>query len=167
MSAPSVQLRDVEQDDLAVLFQQQLDPEAIQMAAFTSPDPTDETAYLAHWDKLFASETIQTRAIESDGALAGYVAKFERDGDPEITYWLGRDFWGRGIATTALRRLMSELPERPVYARAAKDNLASIRVLEKCGFQRFGEDRGFANARGEEIDEVVMALGASPAKAER
>lgn len=75
-----------------------------------------------------------------------------------MTYWLGREYWGRGFATVALHELLRMVAQRPMYARAAKDNVASIRVLEKCGFQLCGEERAFANARNGEIDEVVMRL---------
>jgi RimJ/RimL family protein N-acetyltransferase len=48
---------------------------------------------------------------------------------------------------------------RPIGARVAKDNVASIRVLEKCGFEVAGENKGFANARGEETEEFIFKLG--------
>jgi RimJ/RimL family protein N-acetyltransferase len=57
-----------------------------------------------------------------------------------------------------LRELLGVVPDRPLYARAAADNAGSVRVLEKCGFVLTGHERGFANARGEEIDEVVLTL---------
>ena len=76
----------------------------------------------------------------------------------EVTYWLGREFWGRGIATAALQAFLQVDSRRPLRGRAAADNVASIRVLEKCGFVRIGTDRGYANARRAEIDEVVMEL---------
>jgi RimJ/RimL family protein N-acetyltransferase len=76
-----------------------------------------------------------------------------------VSYWLGKEYWGKGIATEALGLFLGIIEERPLYARAAKDNAASIRVLEKCGFVISGCERGFANARGEEIDEVVLVLG--------
>lgn len=77
-----------------------------------------------------------------------------------MTYWLSRGHWGKGLATKALSAFLQEQRRRPLYAHAAKDNVGSIRVLEKCGFQIEGEDRGFANARGEEIAEVVLRLDA-------
>ena len=92
--------------------------------------------------------------------MVGYIASFERLGDREVTYWIGKEYWCKGIATRALSALLSELKTRPIHARAAKDNAASIRVLEKCGFRIVGEDRGFANARGREIEECILQLGA-------
>lgn len=58
----------------------------------------------------------------------------------------------------ALSSFVVELEERPIFARAAQDNFASIRVLEKCGFVVSGYDRGYANARSKEIEEVIMIL---------
>ena len=76
-------------------------------------------------------------------------------GEPEISYWLGREFWGKGIATQALGLFLQVVTSRPLTARVAKDNLASIRVLEKNGFELDGEGKWFSNARGMEIDELV------------
>jgi RimJ/RimL family protein N-acetyltransferase len=87
-------------------------------------------------------------------------------GVPEVTYWLGREFWGPGIATAALRKLLEIVAERPLVARAAADNAASIRVLEKCGFVFSGRARGFANARGEEVEEVILVLPGPPGEGE-
>ena len=79
-------------------------------------------------------------------------------GPPEVSYWIGREYWGQGVATRALTALLALVTVRPLYGRAAKDNFASLRVMEKCGFQVVGAERGFANARGEEIDELILRL---------
>ena len=98
------------------------------------------------------------RTILVDGAVAGYLAHFEMFGQPSIAYWLSREFWGRGIATAALAAFLKVVTLRPLYARAVKDNRGSIRVLEKNGFAIVGEDRGFANGRGAEVEEVILRL---------
>lgn len=153
-----VQLREVHQRDLAVFFRYQLDPEANYMAAFTSKDPSDRGAFDAHWEKILADEKIPIQTILFDDQVAGSVLSYEMEGDREVSYWVGRDFWGRGIATQALILYLEIIKERPLYARAAKDNIGSIRVLEKCGFTLMSTEVGFANARNEEIEEVVMIL---------
>ena len=155
-------LRDIEDADLAIFYVQQLDPEANYMAAFTTKDPTDRDAFDAHWRKIRADPNILNQTIVVDGAVAGYLASFEQFGEREVTYWLGREFWGQGIATRALAAFLGQIPMRPLYARAAKDNVASVRVLKKCGFTITGEDKGFANARGEEIEEFVLTLTDAP-----
>ena len=154
-----VRLRPVEDADLPILFGQQLDAEAIRMAAFTAKDPTDRTAFDAHWAKIRASDIVTIRAVLFDGRVAGSVLCHSWYGDTEVSYWFGREFWGQGIATQALAAFVAEKTFRPLFGRAAKDNVRSIRVMEKCGFELVKEERGFANARGEEIDEVVMRLG--------
>ena len=53
---------------------------------------------------------------------------------------IGREFWGLGIATAAVSLLVKTESRRPLAARVAKHNLGSIRVLEKVGFSRTGED---------------------------
>ncbi|MDQ0778109.1 RimJ/RimL family protein N-acetyltransferase [Streptomyces aurantiacus] len=155
-----VALRAVHDSDLPVFFRQMNDPESIRMAAFTAKDPTDRDAFDAHWKRVRASTAVN-RTVLVDGDVVGSVAVYGEPGEREVTYWIDRAYWGRGIATAALRALLAEVPERPLYARAAADNPGSLRVLEKCGFRVTGQDRGFANARGEEIDEVVLTLRAS------
>jgi RimJ/RimL family protein N-acetyltransferase len=153
-----ITLREVTDADLAVFFEHQQDKEAVYMAAFTAKDPSDRAAFDAHWAKIRANPAIINRSVEVDGQLAGHVASFDMFGDRELTYWIGREFWGRGVATAALRALLEIDKTRPIYGRAAKDNLGSIRVLEKCGFTLIGEDTGFANARNAEITEVILKL---------
>jgi RimJ/RimL family protein N-acetyltransferase len=138
-----------------------MDREATYMAAFTARDPTDREAFAAHWDRILADETVMVRTVLLDAQVAGYVLSYETSGRPEVTYWLGKAYWGRGLATRALARFLAhENRTRPIYARVARDNAASRRVLKKCGFKVIGEDRGFANARGQEIDELILELGA-------
>ena len=154
----TVSLREVTEDNLPIFFEQQLDPTANQMAAFTSRDPSDRDAFMAHWTKLLADDTITKRTILFEGHVAGNIVCFEWDGKPEVGYWIGREYWGKGIATGALSEFIGVVKERPLYAAAAKDNVASIRVLEKCGFAITGYGRGFSNARGEDIEEVILEL---------
>lgn len=158
VTSPDVQLRAVVQADLPIFFVQQQDPAANHMAAFTAPDPNNEAAFMARWQRILADDNIITRTILADDAVAGHILQFEHFQQPSVSYWLGRAYWQRGIATAALRLFLQEIALRPLYARAAKDNQASIRVLEKCGFRIIGEDTGFANARGTDIAEVILRL---------
>ncbi|MCX6099824.1 MAG: GNAT family N-acetyltransferase [Candidatus Bipolaricaulota bacterium] len=97
-----------------------------------------------------------------DGQVVGSVLSYEEAGKPEVSYWIGKEYWGKGFATRALSDLLVHGNKtRPIYARVARDNLGSRRVLEKCGFKIIGEARGFANARGEEIEELLLELGAN------
>lgn len=153
-----VRLRPVVEEDLEIFFQQQLDPQANFMAAFTSKNAADRTAFDDKWTKILADPAIAIRTILANGQVAGYVTHHSWFGDPEVTYWLGREFWGKGIATRALQIFLNQEQLRPLYGRVAKDNLASRRVLEKCGFVLIGEDKGFSNARGEEIDELILVI---------
>jgi RimJ/RimL family protein N-acetyltransferase len=155
----SVLLRDVTEEDLPYFFNHQLDAEANWMAAFTASDPTDRAAFTAHWRKILADESITIKTILVEGEVAGHVLCHGWFGEPEVSYWLGKDNWGKGIATQALAAFLNEVQARPLYARVAKDNMASRWVLEKCGFVVTGEDRGFSNVRGMEVEEVVLVMG--------
>lgn len=157
--APGVALREMVDDDLHAFFAQQLDPEANRMAAFINRDPSDHDAFAAHWGRIRRNPTVILRTILVGDGVAGYVSSYEDDGQQEITYWLGREYWGRGIATRALAAFLeSASTRRPIRARVAQDNAGSLRVLQKCGFTITGEDAGFAKARGCETHEYILML---------
>ncbi len=154
----TVTLRDIIPSDLAVFFVQQQDPEANYMAAFTSRDPSDRQAFDLHWIKIMSDDTTINKTILYNGEIAGSIAKFIMFGQPEIGYWIGKEFWGKGIATQALKAFLEVVAIRPLYAAAANDNLGSLRVLQKCGFVITGYGQAFAEARGAEIEEAYLEL---------
>jgi RimJ/RimL family protein N-acetyltransferase len=156
----SVSLREIQDEDLPIFFEQMTDPAACHMAAFTCKDPGDHAAFLGWFTRVRKDPQIVASTVIFNGAVAGQVLSHRKDGRQEICYWFGREYWSRGVATAALTEYLLRVSGRPIYARAARDNVGSIRVLEKCGFILEDVGRGFANARGEEIDEVVMVLGA-------
>ena len=108
---------------------------------------------------ILADETIIIQTILFDGQVAGHILSHVWFGEPEVSYWLGKEFWGKGIAAMALLEFLKQVTIRPLYARVAKDNIASIRVLEKCGFTIFSQDKGFSNARNQEVEEFILQLG--------
>jgi RimJ/RimL family protein N-acetyltransferase len=152
------ELREVQDEDLAVLFEQWADPVAEHMAAFTAPDHMDRDAFERRWSRLRADETVIARVIVVDGEVAGTIGSWGDPDEREVTYWIGRSYWGKGIATGALNAFLAVEPSRPLRARVAYDNVASRRVLEKCGFRLVATDRGFAEARSGEIEEFVLRL---------
>lgn len=153
-------LRDVQPDDLDHFFQHQQDPEAVHMAAFTAEDPSDRDAFDAHWTRIQADHGVIVRTIVYHDQIAGHVLSYrDQEGRPEVSYWIDRRLWNRGIATAALKRFLEVADaSRPIYARVASDNLASRRVLEKCGFEILERMTGFAQARGREIEELLLIL---------
>lgn len=152
-------LRDVVDADLPIFFSHQLDAEANWMAAFTAKEPADQAAFMAHWRRILADLRIIPRTIIRDGQVVGYVLSYEEEGRPEVSYWIDPAHWGQGIASQALAAFLAEVnQERPIYARVAQDNMPSRRVLAKCGFVTLEETCGFANARGEEIAELLLVL---------
>jgi RimJ/RimL family protein N-acetyltransferase len=155
-----VALRPVQDGDLDALFEQRRDPQGVQMAAFTPQDPNDRNAFDAHMARVRSSPGITMRAVICDGRLAGSIASFPSGGQTEVTYWIDRALWGKGIATRALALLLEVVPARPLYARAASDNAGSLRVLQKCGFQPAGTEKSFATGRNEDIEETILRLDA-------
>ncbi|HEU5045673.1 MAG TPA: GNAT family N-acetyltransferase [Nocardioidaceae bacterium] len=154
----TVALRPVEDADLDALFEQMRDPESVRMAAFTPADPDDRAAFDAHMARVRSAPDGTHRAITLDGVLAGSIASFAVDGETEVTYWVDRRLWGRGIAREALALLLEQVTVRPLFGRAASDNVRSLKVLAAAGFRQIGTEVSFAAGRNAEIEETIMRL---------
>lgn len=148
-----VHLRHVRDDDLPTLFEHQMDPEANRMANF---DARDRDAFMAHWASILVDETVVARTVVHRDAVAGNVVSWTHDDERDVGYWIGRDHWGKGVATAALSAFLEELDTRPLYAHVAAHNAGSIRVLEKCGFER--TDDGPRMADGDGVEELLLKL---------
>ena len=157
-SKPQVQLRGVDEYDLEFFFQFQQDPQANHMAAFTCKDPKDRQAFNRRWERIMNDDQVPIRTIRYQEQVAGSVLSYVMEGEREVSYWIGKEYWGLGIATKSLSMYLAIITDRPIYARVASDNVGSIRVMEKNSFQYLRSERGFANARGEEIAEFVFRL---------
>ena len=154
---PSVRLRRVEDRDLDVFFDQQADPQAVEMAAFPA---RDKDQFAAHWAKVRADDTLVLRTIVADGMVAGNIGSWQDSGQQLLGYWVGREHWGRGVATQALALLVDEMSIRPLFAHVAVHNVGSIRVLEKCGFRRDRVQEASAPAPDDGIEELIFVLDA-------
>jgi RimJ/RimL family protein N-acetyltransferase len=152
-----IALRDVVEDDLSIFFEHQSDPVANQMAAFPA---RDRDAFMAHWAKIPSDATAVTKTILFEGQVVGNVVSWEQGGERNVGYWLGRDYWGKGIATRALAAFLRLLKARPLYAHVAKHNLASLAVLQKCGFVVTGEAAVPIQAGGASVEELILRLDA-------
>jgi RimJ/RimL family protein N-acetyltransferase len=152
-----VMLREVTQDDVPVFFEQQRDPVAIRMVYGREADPPEEAAFRAKWDRILRDETAAKRTVLFGGQVAGNVLSFLApwSGHREVGYWIGREFWGRGVATGALAAFLRQLKVRPLHARVARGNVASLRVLLKCGFTVAGDETDAA----EGVAWVLLTLG--------
>jgi RimJ/RimL family protein N-acetyltransferase len=150
-----VVLRDVTGDDVPIFYEQQLDPDATRMALFPA---REREAFMAHWTRILADDGITTKTIVYGEEVAGNIVSFERFGKLEVGYWIGKPFWGKGIATSALSELLRLVTARPLHARVATSNVGSIRVLEKCGFAIVGYETSFDEAMGEQIEEALLEL---------
>ena len=157
-SSPKTELRKTVETDLETLFNFQLDDEYNCQAAFTATNYSDKKAYLEKWTRHLTNPSIHSQTILVNGEIAGSVAKYEMDGEPQITYGIGKQFWGKGIATQALQAFLKLEKTRPIFGRTAFDNSRSERVLQKCGFEKIGTEISFANAREKEIEEFIFKL---------
>lgn len=152
---PSIQLRNVLEADLPTFFVQQYDPEANEMAAFPA---RERDAFMAHWHKIMANNTGVMRTILFNRQVAGNIVSFMMDGEREVGYWLGREFWGRGIATAALEQFLEIEKERPLFAHVARHNIGSLRVLQKCGFKIHSEEQFEGGNGGGQVDGYALKL---------
>jgi RimJ/RimL family protein N-acetyltransferase len=152
--APDVQLRDVTTADLPCFFEHQRDPEATALAAF---QPREWDAFSAHWARLLDDAATAKQTILVDGQVAGNLVCFPYAGRWEVGYWLGRDFWGKGVATRALAAFLGQITQRPLHAVVVAHNVASRRVLEKCGFTH--ADDAFPPI-GDGVDALLLVLDA-------
>ena len=154
----TIELRDVDEADADALYEWMRDPVSVRMAAFTAKDPDDRAAFDAWLARVRANPTVIQKMIWVDGNLVGSISSFELEGDREVTYWLDRAVWGRGIATRALVQLLELDAVRPLFGRAAAANAGSAKVLERAGFVEVGRDTGFANGVGAEVEEIIFRL---------
>jgi RimJ/RimL family protein N-acetyltransferase len=148
-------LRDVSEADLDAFYEHQLDAEASRMALFPA---RDRESFDAHWARLLADDGVTKKTIVHDGDVAGNVLCWGSDGRRFVGYWLGREFWGKGLATKALAELVEEVNARPLHAWVATSNVASIRVLEKCGFVVVYSRAEFDEKLGEPVEELLLEL---------
>jgi RimJ/RimL family protein N-acetyltransferase len=124
------------------------------MAAFPARDKDD---FMSHWKiKILAVENNFKKTIIFNGHIAGNLLCWEQDGKWLVGYWIGQEYWGRGIATSALKEFLQFFNIRPLYAYVSKNNIGSIRVLEKCGFTTENDEKSFSKVHGHDVEEVLM-----------
>ena len=155
----TVALRPIRESDLDAIFSMEQEPEAVRMAAFTRPDPTDRAAFDAHMARIRGLPDASLYVITDDGEFVGTAGTYVTEGEREVTYWVVRSRWGRGIATAALAQLIESEPVRPLFARAASDNAGSAAVLARNRFVEIGRERSFAAGVGAEVEETIFRLG--------
>jgi RimJ/RimL family protein N-acetyltransferase len=148
-------LRDVIESDLDAFYEHQREPEATEMALFPA---RDRKAFDAHWRRILADDSLIKKTIVHDEQVAGNIGCWEQDGRRLLGYWLGREFWGKGLATRALAEFVDEITTRPLYAWVAATNVGSIRVLEKCGFVAAGSRTEHDEKLGRVVEELLFEL---------
>lgn len=127
-----ITLRPVIEADLPILFQQQFDPEAVAMSAYPSKDRGE---FMRHWEGILKNKNVTARTIIYKEKVAGHILYWkEGKYEQRIGYWVGREFWRRGIASAAVAEFLTQIKIRPLFAEVANHNIASQKVLKKNGF---------------------------------
>ena len=88
----------------------------------------DRESCVARFRGFLADDKIINKVILLDDEIVGSISSFVLEGDTDVTYWIRRDQWGRGIATAALAELLRQVTVRPLFARVAADKIGSARV---------------------------------------
>ena len=151
----TIRLRPVQPDDLPRIFDLQLDPESNRMAVTI---PRTREVFDSHWAKVLGDPEITAWAVLVGEELVGTISCFPMDGQDHVGYWIEREYWGKGIASQALHLLLREVSKRPLVAAAATSNVASLRVLQKCGFVVERIQLSPASDRFPECEEAILVL---------
>jgi RimJ/RimL family protein N-acetyltransferase len=131
-----VRLRDVQEADLEVFFEQEQDPEATRRSQFP---PRDRERFMTHWTtRVLGDPTVLVQTVTVNGDPAGNVVSWWDEDRRFVGYWFGRPWWGRGIGTRAVTLFLQRERTRPLYADPWTGNTGSVRLLERCGFKRAG-----------------------------
>lgn len=121
------------------------------MAAFPS---RSEDAFMTHWKtNILGDDSVGKKTILLAGEVAGNIVSFGEPAEREVGYWIGKEYWGKGVASNALALFLELEKTRPLHAHVAKHNTGSVRVLEKCGFKLTGTEVG-----NDGIDELDFGL---------
>ena len=155
----TIEVRDAKPRDVSAFYTMHADPEANRRGAFV---PRKKADFFKHWTKVLENRLILKKAVLHEGKVAGYVVSFFRTGTGkpkrrEIGYWIAREYWGKGLASEGLRLLLKYHHTRPLFARVAKMNPASLRVAEKCGFKIIKET-SYRNEAGKDVEEFILKL---------
>ncbi len=149
-------LKNTKLEDLETLYFQQQDPEANVMAAFPA---RDYFTFMQHWNnKILNNPNNIAKTIFFNSEIAGSILSWQQESKHFVGYWIGREFWAKGIASQALSLLLEEISIRPIYAYVAEHNKASIRVLQKQGFQFLQSEKLQSPTHKEIINEWVFVL---------
>ncbi|MPV50787.1 MULTISPECIES: GNAT family N-acetyltransferase [unclassified Pseudactinotalea] len=158
----AIELRDVWDDDLPTFNEYLRDPQSQAMASSTFVDYTDTQGFNSYWSKLRSNEEATVRTITLAGRpheVVGHIAVSPGGKGLQVSYWIDREHWGQGIATSALRAMLAEVAERPIFANVTRINEPGAAVLQRNGFNRAGNDSGFDAGKGRMIDDVIFRLG--------
>src|SRR3954451_11722512 len=154
----AITLRPFADSDLDALFAWESDPRAVQMAAFTRANPSDRSAFDAHYERVRSDPSNRLLAIDADGEFVGTVGSFTMEGEREVTYWIAPARWGQGLASRALRAFLAIESTRPLYGRVVSHNAASAKVLARAGFVEVGSETAFAPGVAAEVVERIYRL---------
>lgn len=154
----AITLRMLADSDLDALFVWESDPRAVEMAAFTRANPSDRSAFDAHYERVRSNPSNTLLAIDDYGEFVGTIGSYTMEGERNVTYWIAPARWGQGLASSALRAFLAIESTRPLYGRVASHNAGSAKVLARAGFVEVGSDTGFAPGLGAEVDERIYRL---------
>jgi len=131
---------------------------------FPHPYSLDDAKWYVNYAQSTKDEIIKAIIYESE--LSGVIGVIPKDDVyshvGEIGYWLGEKYWRKGVATQAVRLMIEfcqeELALSRIEAGIFGNNYGSMRVLEKCGFQKEAIKKSRINKNGQILDEHFYGL---------
>lgn len=159
-----ITLRDLGNDDQLLLVKYLNDPEVIRYLSSKIPNPytVDDANW---WIETGSKDHAIVKAVEFNGVFCGvigaYTQVFEYAHSAEVGYWIAKPYWGKRIATQALQLFTADIFNQTSISRlfnpVSAPNIASMRVLEKAGYQLEGVLRRSVCKAGDCYDEHVFA----------
>lgn len=171
MPPVSVVLREVSLDDASIIARLANNKKIWNNVRDRMPYPYALKDAEQFVEQVLKEDGPSVHAITLDGQLTGLIGLHPASdvyrGTAELGYWLGEPYWGQGLATAAVAQVIpigfEQLKLRRIYASVYEHNHASMRVLEKNGFQREGVARAAVLKNGQVLDEVRYGLVSLPA----
>jgi len=160
-----LRVRNWRREDLDCLLRYANNPKIAANLRDQFPHPYTRREGIEYLNYVRTMEVPMSFALEFAGEAIGGIG-FKQGTDiarlsVEMGYWLGEPFWGRGLTTRAVSATSDWAFDAyrivRIFATAFAHNVASMRVLEKSGFQREGILRRSAIKNGVIVDQVVYA----------
>lgn len=153
-------------NDLDSLVKNANNPNIAKFMTDGFPHPYTKEKGISFIKMATKNNPIHIFAIETDGKAVGGIGIHPQQDimkkNAELGYWLGEAYWGKGIIRGAIKQMIdfafTTYDINRLFARPFGSNIASQKVLEKCGFKLEARFEKVIFKNGEYLDELVYAV---------